>query len=88
MINSLCILHPVQNSKIERIQKCALSIILGNEYLSYKSALEITKIETLALRRKDQTLKFAKNAIKHKKLKNWFQINKKNSKYQKPKNYY
>ena len=33
----------------------------------------MTKTETLSIRRKQQTLKFAKNALKHKKFNNWFQ---------------
>ena len=36
---------------LERVQKSAFRIILGNEYSSYKNALNILKIETLKERR-------------------------------------
>ena len=58
--------------KIERVQKCALLIILGDKYESYKNALLTTHLETLEKRREILTLKFAKKAIKHKKFKEWF----------------
>ena len=46
--------------KIEREQKKAFAIILGNEYSSYKNALSVLKKETLEKRREDITTKFAK----------------------------
>ena len=60
--------------KIERVQKCALSIILKEKYHSYQQALDYTKLELLEDRRQLQTLKFAKKALKHKKFANWFEI--------------
>ena len=47
--------------KIERVQKVALHIILGEQYGSYKDAREKTKLETLEVRRENLSLKFAKN---------------------------
>ena len=58
--------------KLERIQKCAFRILLGNDYISYENALHILQMETLKMRRKHICLKFAKKAIKHKRFENWF----------------
>ena len=53
--------------KIERVQKSALSIILGQKYKSYKSALRELNLETLYTRRITLCTNFAKKAQKHKK---------------------
>ena len=58
--------------EIERVQKVALHIILGEQYGSYKDDREKTKLETLEVRRENLSLKFAKKAEKHPKHKNWF----------------
>ena len=60
---------------IERIQKTALHIILGNEYNSYNSALKRTCLEKLSERRKKICIKFAKRAQKHPKFSSWFKTN-------------
>ena len=60
---------------IERVQKAALHIILGNKYTSYSSALKTAQLDSLAARREALWLKFSKKAIKHEK--HWFQMNKK-----------
>ena len=57
---------------IERVQKSAHHIMLGGKYLSYKSALELTGLQTLEARREKLCLKFAKKAASHPKHKNWF----------------
>ena len=49
---------------IERVQKVALHIILGNRYENYRNALEMTDLETLETRRTKLCLKFAKNQRK------------------------
>ena len=48
---------------IERIQKCALRIILGKRYKSYEEALDILNLKTLKDRRKDLCERFAKNCV-------------------------
>ena len=58
--------------EIERVQKVALHIILGEQYGSYKDARDKTNLETLEVRRENLSLKFAKKAEKHPKHKNWF----------------
>ena len=50
---------------LERIQKCCLRIILGDNYVSYTAALEMTGLKTLHQRREDRCLNFALKAVKH-----------------------
>ena len=54
-----------QTNKIEQIQKICLKVILGEMYVSYSSALEMTNLTTLAERREKQCLDFALKCIKH-----------------------
>ena len=51
--------------KIERVQKSALCIILGEGYKSYRAALKLLKVETLFQRRNKLCEKFAKKSFKH-----------------------
>ena len=62
---------------LERVQKNALRIILGNKYISYKNALEITQLKTLDMRREELSLKFAKNCLKIEHTKKLFPLNNK-----------
>ena len=48
-----------QVNDIEKIQKVALKIILGQQYLSYESACEIFGLQKLAARRLELSTKFA-----------------------------
>ena len=48
---------------IERIQKCALRIILGKRYKSYQEALVTLDLKTLKERRDDLCERFAKNCV-------------------------
>ena len=57
---------------IERVQKTALHIILGESYQSYRNALEIVGLESLDARRHKLCLKFAKKSVDHPKHKTWF----------------
>ena len=57
---------------IERVQKVALHIILGDQYISYRNALNVTNLVTLDARRDKLCLNFAKKAEKNIKHKNWF----------------
>ena len=58
---------------LERIQKISLKIIFPN--MTYKRAREVLNIETLEKRRTELTLRFAKNARNHPKLKHFFKLN-------------
>ena len=53
------------SATIERIQKCCLRIILGDNYISYEAALEMTGLETLHERRENRCLSYALKAIEH-----------------------
>ena len=64
---------------IERVQKCAVHIILGQSYNSYKLALDVLQLESLEARRTKLCIKFVKKAEKHEKFANWFKLNDKRS---------
>ena len=61
-----------EKSQIERVQKCALYIILGSNYVGYKHALNLIGCESLEDRRIKLCEKFARKASKHLKYQNWF----------------
>ena len=63
-----------KSKQIERVQKAAFSIILGNSYVSYEQALAELKMDTLEERRKSLCIKFAKTSQKHPKFSNWFEL--------------
>ena len=66
----------INNRKsLERVQKMAVRVIMGNKYQSYKKSLKILKMETLEERREKLCLSFAKKCIQHEKLKHWFPVN-------------
>ena len=50
---------------IERVQRTALHIMLGERYHSYTTALETLGLESLSARRHNLCLKFARKASKH-----------------------
>ena len=68
-------LSQVEKKDIERIQKTALHIILGDSYHSYVNALDIVGLESLEARRHKLCLKFARKAAAHPKHRNWFKLN-------------
>ena len=57
---------------IERVQKSALCVILGPRYRSYEEACEELDMKTLAVRRKELCIKFAKKASNHPVHQAWF----------------
>ena len=61
--------------KIERVQKSALRIILGDSYVSYTSALRRTKLDSLFKRRQKLCSSFAVKCYKNKKFNAWFKPN-------------
>ena len=65
--------------RIERVQKSACSIILGEGYQSYGKALKLLGLETLYERRKKLCRTFSKKAQKHTKFSKWFKPNIKKS---------
>ena len=61
--------------QLERVQRTACAIILGDAFRSYKAALKILNMETLENRREKISLKFANRALKSDKFKHWFSMN-------------
>ena len=60
---------------LERVQKAAVRVILGNSYTNYTNGLKTLNLESLVKRRKLLCLRFAKNCIKNEKVKNMFTRN-------------
>ena len=65
-------LTKAESSQIERVQKCALHVILGDSYESYNQSIDILGVEKLSDRRSKLCLNFAKRSEKHPKYSNWF----------------
>ena len=62
-----------QNSTdLERVQKNAFRIILGERYRSYENALNILNLDTLKVRREKLCLRFALKTSKHPKMNKMF----------------
>ena len=61
-----------ESSNIERVQKMAIHVILGEKYKSYALALEMVGLETLESRRTKLCINFALKAEKSEKFKHWF----------------
>ena len=70
-------------SKLERVQKSALRVILGPRYINYSDALEKLNLQTLDERRKALCFKFAKKCLSVEKLKKMFPLNLKSHKMNK-----
>ena len=54
-----------QNNKLEQIQKVCLKIIIGEMYVSYSAALEMSGLKLSSERRKDRCLDFAEKCSRH-----------------------
>ena len=63
------------SENLERVQKSALRIILHENFTTYESALIKLDIESLAERREDLCLQFAKKCTTNPKMKQFFQPN-------------
>ena len=59
---------------LERVQKTVLHIILGDQYLSYNSALKTTGLAKLTDRRKKLSINFAKKPKKTQNLASGFNL--------------
>ena len=62
---------------LERIQKCALKIILQEKFKSYENALSLLDLESLSERRERLCLQFARKCLTNNKMKNLFPPNQK-----------
>ena len=63
-----------QDKKLESIQKVSLKVIMGQAYVDYENALQITGLKTLHTRREERCLKYGLKSIKHNQLKNMFPV--------------
>ena len=64
---------------LERVQKVALRIILKCDYQSYINALNVTKLPTLEVRRKNLLYNFAVKCVNNPKTSNMFEYNQKSN---------
>ena len=62
-------------SDIERVQKVACKVILGQRYTDYTSALDVLSLQSLKTRREELCLRFAKKCLKQEKTKTMFPLN-------------
>ena len=67
----------IDRMKIERVQKTAMHIILGNTYRSYSHALKCLSLDSLFSRRQNLCKTFARKAYKNSKFRQWFELNQK-----------
>ena len=66
-----------ENSEnLERVQKNAFRIILGNQYDSYEESLKYLHFETLSTRREKLAIKFAQNCVQNSKTMKLFKLRK------------
>ena len=66
-----------ESDALERVQKCALRIILKSKYSDYSNALHVTNLPTLADRRENLLCKFAVKCAQNAKTSDMFELNKK-----------
>ena len=62
-------------SKFRTSSKCAFRIILESSYESYENALVQMNMDTFDKRREKLCMKFAKNCLRHDKLRSMFSVN-------------
>ena len=67
-----------EKNDLERVQKCAMRIILGKNYISHENALVKLNLDKLADRRQSLCLEFAKKCASNPKTMKWFPKNPQN----------
>lgn len=60
---------------LERVQKSAVRVIMGEKYQNYMHGLKTLKLETLDKRRERLCLSFAKKCLNNEKVRNFFPKN-------------
>ena len=66
-------LNIAQSKQIERVQKCAFYVILGDNHTTYDNALKQLGGEALSDRRQKLCLNFSKKSEKHTRFSSWFE---------------
>ena len=64
-----------ERDEIERVQKAAFHIALGDDYQSYRNALKYFEMDSLENRRQKLCKKFARKAVINPKHQKWFKLN-------------
>ena len=59
---------------LERVQKNACRIILGNKFINYEDSLKMLNLDTLKVRREKLALKFGLNCVENPKTKKLFSL--------------
>ena len=65
------------SNDLERVQKSAVKIILGNKYSNYEQALDELNLDSLKTRRQKLCRKFALKCLNNDKINKFFPLNKK-----------
>ena len=68
------------SNDLERVQKNALRIILGNKYVNYEESLNYLNLDLLSTRREKLSLKFGINCTENPKTRKKFKLRKKKHK--------
>ena len=76
-----------ERNDLERVQKVALRIILGQNYLNYENALYLTNLETLKARRTQLSRRFALKCTKNDLLSDMFPLSEHNVNTRHPEKY-
>ena len=77
-----------QSNQLESTQKKALAIVYGKEYTSYLSALKLSKIERLDIRRESINIKFATKCTENLRHAHMFPLNQnKRTEFRHPKHF-
>ena len=76
-----------EQNDLERIQKVALKIILGENYLSYENALYLSNLETLKARRIQLSKRFAIKCTRNEVLSDMFPLSEHNVNTRNPEKY-
>ena len=67
-------LTQAQSKQLERVQKCAFYVMMGDTYTNYEAAVNHLGSEKLSVRRSDLCLSFALKCEKSQKYNNWFAL--------------
>ena len=60
---------------IERVQRAAMRVVMGNKYEGYEEALKLMKLDSLRQRREKMALKFAQKSLKQERFSKLFPLN-------------